>query len=264
MTWLLDLDGVVWLSGRQIPGATDAVARLRASGQQVVFFTNNSGPTLATHVAALRDVGIEASEADVLTSSQAAASLVPPGTRAAVIGGAGVTEALTDRGIEVVAATAGPGAIVVGRTTDLSFQLLAETADAIRDGAHFIATNTDATLPTPDGFEPGAGAVVAFLQVASGVEPVVAGKPHEAAAQLVRERVGQIDVMVGDRPETDGLFANLLNARFALVFSGITAEADLPVEPRPDIVGADLAAVVSEVLAAGSGTTAAPRVRSRG
>lgn len=248
MTWVLDLDGVVWLSGREIPGAADAVNRLRESGQQVVFFTNNSGPALAAHVAALRNVGIHATEADVLTSSQAAASLVAPGTRAAVVGDIGVAEALVARGVEVVPAESGPGAVVVGRTTELSFRGLAAAADAIRDGAQFIATNTDATLPTPDGIEPGAGAVVAFLQVASGVEPVVAGKPHEAAARLVAALVGAIDVMVGDRPETDGLFANLLGAKFALVLSGITAAADLPVRPVPDFVAGDLGRIVSQVL----------------
>ncbi len=251
MTWLLDLDGVVWLSGRQIPGATGAVRRLRESGQRVVFFTNNSGPTLAAHVAALRDVGIEAGQTDVLTSSQAAASLIDPGTRAAFVGGIGVAEALAERGVEVVPAASHPGSIVVGRTTELSFRLLAEAADAIRDGAKFIATNTDATLPTPDGFEPGAGAVVAFLQVASGADPIVAGKPHDAAAALVAARLGAIDVMVGDRPETDGLFANLLGAKFALVLSGITAEVDLPVQPAPDFVGDDLDAVVTQVLSPG-------------
>jgi HAD superfamily hydrolase (TIGR01450 family) len=248
MTWLLDLDGVVWLSGRAIPGSAGAIERLRQNGHPVVFFTNNSGPTVADHLAALAEAGVEATADQILTSSQAAASLLDPGSTATVIGGPGVVEALAERGIEVVPASADPAAIVVGRTTDLSYDHLSAAATAIRRGARFIATNTDATMPTPDGPVPGAGAIIAFLTVASGTEPEVAGKPAPAAGRLVVERVGVVEVSVGDRADTDGLFSQVTNSRFGLVLSGVTAEADLPVEPRPDLIGPDLAAIVDQVL----------------
>jgi HAD superfamily hydrolase (TIGR01450 family) len=248
VTWLLDLDGVIWLSGEAIAGSTAAIERLRRSGHPVVFFTNNSWPTIAEQRAALADVGIEATADEILTSSQAAASLLDPGATAAVIGGPGVKEALANRGVEIVAATAQPVAVVVGRTTDLSFDELAVAADAIRQGAQFIATNTDATMPTPEGPQPGAGAIVAFLQVASGVEPLVAGKPAPAAAMLVAERVGAIEVSIGDRSDTDGLFAQETKSRFGLVLSGVTNAADLPVHPAPDFIGATLAEIVDQVL----------------
>jgi ribonucleotide monophosphatase NagD (HAD superfamily) len=147
-----------------------------------------------------------------------------------------------------VAAGDDPAAVVVGRTTDLSFDELAAAAAAIRRGARFIATNTDATMPTPKGPEPGAGAIVAFLQVASGTDPIVAGKPAPAAAALVAARVGPIEVSVGDRAETDGLFTIETHSQFALVLSGVTTEDDLPVEPTPDLIGATLAAIVDQVL----------------
>ncbi|MDP9072581.1 MAG: HAD family hydrolase, partial [Actinomycetota bacterium] len=86
MTWLLDLDGVVWLSGRPIDGAAEAIERLRASGERVVFFTNNSGPTVSEQLAFLHEVGVVTSAEEILTSSQAAARLLEPGTRAAVVG----------------------------------------------------------------------------------------------------------------------------------------------------------------------------------
>ncbi|MDQ6613614.1 MAG: HAD-IIA family hydrolase [Actinomycetota bacterium] len=248
MTWLLDLDGVVWLSGRPIPGSADAIERLRQSGQHVVFFTNNSAPTVAEHLAVLAEQGVEASADQILTSSQAAASLLEPGARAAVIGGPGVAEALAEQGVEVVAADAEPTAVVVGRTTDFSYESLAAAAAAIRGGARFIATNTDATMPTPHGPAPGAGAIVAFLRVATDTEPEVAGKPEKAAAALVADRVGLVDVSVGDRAETDGLFSQATKSRFGLVLSGVTSEADLPVEPTPDLTGPTLAAIVDQVL----------------
>jgi HAD superfamily hydrolase (TIGR01450 family) len=251
MTWLLDLDGVVWLSGRAIPGSADAIERLRSSGRRVVFFTNNSGPTVADQVAALAAAGVPATADDILSSSQAAASLLNPGERAAVLGGPGVVEALTDRGVEVVAPGDDPAAVVVGRTTELSYDVLAAAARAIRRGARFIATNNDATMPTPDGPVPGAGAIVAFLQVASGTEPEVAGKPEPAAAQLVADRVGPIEISVGDRLDTDGLFTRATNSHFALVLSGVTDHADLAVDPVPEFIGPTLAAIVDQVLESG-------------
>jgi HAD superfamily hydrolase (TIGR01450 family) len=251
VTWLLDLDGVVWLARRPIPGAAAAVAHLRQAGERVVFFTNNSGPTVDEHVGHLASVGIPAEPGDVLTSGQAAASLLDPGTTAAVVGGQGIVEALTERGVHITPAADHPDALVVGRTTDLSYAALSSAASAIRDHSRFLATNTDATYPTPGGPVPGAGAIVAFLQVAAGVPPTVAGKPAAAAARLVADRIGPIAVSVGDRVDTDGLFAAATGSRFALVLSGVTSPSDLPVAPAPDIVGDDLAAVVQHELGQG-------------
>jgi HAD superfamily hydrolase (TIGR01450 family) len=261
MLWLLDLDGVVWLSGRPIPGAPQAVQRLRDAGERVFFLTNNSGPTIEEHVAALAAAGVDAKPDQVLTSAHVAASVLEPGSTAAVIGGPGVGEALEERGVSVVPLTITrpshpvtdppappPEAVVVGRTTELDYWLLAAASSAVRAGARYVATNNDATMPTPDGLLPGAGAIVAFIQVASGVEPVVAGKPHQAAADFVQARLGPVGVVVGDRPDTDGRFAQAVGARFALVLSGVTGQADLPVDPKPDVIGADLATVVDQLL----------------
>jgi 4-nitrophenyl phosphatase len=252
MAWVLDLDGVVWLAGRPIPGSPEAVARLRAAGETVVFLTNNSGPTLADTTAALVAAGVEALPSELATSAQAAATLLAPGQRAAVVGGAGVHEALAERGVEVVASSAHPDAVVVGRAVLLDYDELAAAATAIRDGARFVATNTDSTFPTGNGLLPGAGALIAFLRVASGRDPEVAGKPHAASVELVRSRFGAVDVMVGDRADTDGRFARAAGARFALVLSGVTGRDDLPVDPDPDVVAADLGAVVEQLLDSGA------------
>ncbi|HLY83791.1 MAG TPA: HAD-IIA family hydrolase, partial [Acidimicrobiales bacterium] len=210
MLWLLDLDGVVWLSGRPIPGSPDAIARLRAAGERVAFVTNNSGPTVADHVAALRAAGVDAKADEVLTSGHAAADLLAPGASACVLGGPGIVEALQQRDVAIVpfgtkrSGTKAPDAVVVGRTTAFDYDVLAAASSAIRAGARFVATNTDATMPTPDGPVPGAGAIVAFIQVASGCEPEVAGKPYAPAAAFVLRRLGPVGVVVGDRPDTDG------------------------------------------------------------
>jgi HAD superfamily hydrolase (TIGR01450 family) len=251
VTWALDLDGVVWLAGRALPGAASAVETLRQAGERVVFLTNNSGPLLAGHVEALGRTGIECAAQDVATSAQAAASILARGSRVAIVGDRGIREALAAQDVEEVGAAESPDAVVVGRTLQLDYGALADAATAVRQGARFIATNTDATFPTggPNGgLLPGAGALVAFVATASGRQPEVAGKPHEPMAALVKARFGSLGVMVGDRPDTDGLFAMRVGARFGLVLSGVTRASDLPVVPAPDRVGPDLAALVSDYL----------------
>lgn len=270
MTWAVDLDGVVWLAGRPIPGSAEAVSELRHAGEHVVFLTNNSGPLLGEHVKALGAVGIPCIPGDIATSAQAAASLLEPGTRTAVVGDCGINEALEARGIVVVDARQRPDAVVVGRDLDLDYWALAAAASAVRAGARFIATNTDATFPTgggsaevggsreaaasgeagsSDGLLPGAGALVAFVAVTSGRAPEVAGKPHPAMADLVKSRYGALSMVVGDRADTDGLFARLVGSPFGLVLSGVTGPSDLPVDPEPDIVSDNLASLVHRYLA---------------
>jgi 4-nitrophenyl phosphatase len=248
MLWVIDLDGVVWLAGTAIPGSAEAVRRLHEAGETIAFVTNNSGPTLAQYAAMLRRTGIEVDEAELVTSAQAAASLLEPGSRAAVIGGPGLTEALEARRIAVIPADDHPAAVVVGRNLQLDFGALAAAAAAIRAGARFVATNTDATFPTGHGLEPGAGALVAYLEVGSGRKAEVAGKPYQPAADLLRERFGPAGLVVGDRPDTDGTFAACVGAPFALVLSGVTGPDDLPVSPAPASIHANLAAAVEARL----------------
>jgi glycerol 3-phosphatase-2 len=247
MGWVLDLDGVVWLAHAPIAGSAEAIDRLRRSGQDLAFVTNNSQATLAEVAEALRALGIEPGD-DIITSATAVAELVQPGERVVAFAGAGVREALTRRGAELVAE--GPAdAVVVGKHVDLTYQGLRDAARAVRSGARFLATNTDPTYPTGDGLDPGAGALVSAVATAGGRAPdVVAGKPHEAMARLVVDHVGTQGVVVGDVPATDGLFAMALGFRFALVLSGVTTRSDLPVDPAPWGTFPNLAAVVASEL----------------
>jgi 4-nitrophenyl phosphatase len=153
---------------------------------------------------------------------------------------------MVERGAEVVS-EGRADVVTVGLTTEFDYDALSRAMEAIRAGARFVASNDDATFPDADGLRPGNGALVAAVATAAGVEPVVAGKPHEPIADLVRQRLGDAGIMVGDRPETDGLFAKVLGYRFGLVLTGVTAASDLPVEPAPDIVAPSLADLVEAV-----------------
>ncbi|HLH46565.1 MAG TPA: HAD-IIA family hydrolase [Acidimicrobiales bacterium] len=259
MAWILDVDGVVWLAGDPIPGSPQAIRRLRDAGERVVFLTNNSGPTLEEYARLLRAADVEAGPDDLATSAQAAASLLDPGTRAGFVGGAGIRQALESRGVEVVRLTEHPDAVVVGRSVELDYDELAAAATAVRDGARFVATNTDPTYPTGRGPVPGAGAVVAFVAAAAGRQPEVAGKPHRPVAQLVQGRYGTPQVVIGDRADTDGAFAAAVGAPFALVLSGSTRRDQVPHDPAPDVVAEDLAVAVDQLLAGGNRAAAEGR-----
>lgn len=209
----------------------------------MVFVTNNSAHVVTEVVRKLQNMDIPASDEDVVTSAQAAATLVKPGETALVCAGKGVDEALQRRGVKTVR-SGRVDAVVVGWHREFDYDGLTAAVRAVRNGARLIGTNADATYPTTTGPIPGGGALLAAVSYASGVEPEVAGKPNKAMVQLVKERFGVIEVMVGDRAETDGMMAHRLGARFALVMSGVTEQAQLPVRPEPAAVAADLSALV--------------------
>ena len=257
-TVLCDLDGVVWLAHEPIPGSSDAVARLRASGRRVVFVTNNSAARLEEHIAALLGVGIRA-DGDIVSSSTAAAHLIVPGERVLVAGGPGVVQAVESRGgVAVIndgTVDGGPfDVVMVGLHRDFDYARLAAAASALHGGARLIGTNSDSTYPTPRGLEPGGGSIVAAVAAAGEQIPTFAGKPHQPMAAAIAALIGDdfdaaTTVMVGDRPETDGLMAERLGCAFALVRTGVTqpgqvVDVDLPV--AADL--ADLAAVATAIL----------------
>jgi 4-nitrophenyl phosphatase len=194
----------------------------------------------------------------------AVSALVAPVTRVLVAAGPGVVEALQRAGADVLINSGEPlteavDAVVVGLHRDFDYDRLAVAAEAARRCARLIGTNTDSTYPTPDGLLPGGGSILAAVAVASGVDPVIAGKPHQPLATLVEsmlaERHGEFDparvLMVGDRPETDGRFAALLGCRFALVRSGVNSAAvQVDESTTVDLDVVDLAEVARHLVRA--------------
>ena len=251
MVWILDCDGVVWLAEDVIPGVPEAVGRLRAAGNTILFLTNNSSRKVVDLVEKFERMGIPVEPGEIVTSAQAAASMVEPGSTALVCAGDGVREALKERGVKAV--HEGPAdAVIVGFHKEFDYGRLNAAYQAIRGGARLIGTNDDTTYPTPDGPIPGGGSLLAAVAAAAGVEPEVAGKPYQPMADAVLDRLdGEIDggMVVGDRPDTDGLIAKRLGLPFALVFTGVTSEDDLPVDPEPVKTAPDLPALVDQELA---------------
>lgn len=246
MAWALDLDGVIWLAGEAIPGAVEAVARLREAREPLAFVTNNSFRRRAEVADALARIGIDPGD-DVITSAMAAATLVEPGETVLACAGPGAVEALVERGVTVVD-DGDADAVVVGLDPAFDYDRMAVASRAVRNGARLIATNDDSSYPTPQGLLPGCGAIVASIATASGVQPVVAGKPHGPMAALVRDRLGEEGLVVGDRRDTDGAFAHALGWAFALVLTGVTTPERAGAARSDESVAPDLGAVVASRL----------------
>ena len=257
-----------------IAGSVHAIESLREAGHRVLFVTNNSYSVVSDQENALAKIGIDARN-DVITSSQAAGSLLRKGERVLLGGGPGAVEAirnagaiLTGRSDDHLNVESGNAemrsktdqefdVVMVGYHPTFDYRGLTRLSHAVRGGARLIATNDDATYPTPHGLIPGGGSILAAVVAASGVEPIVAGKPYEPIADLARRVLGITDLsnawMVGDRPSTDGLFAQTVGCKFAQVLTGISSAdkssdtaLNLPIENLH--VYADLAAFAKMIV----------------
>jgi glycerol 3-phosphatase-2 len=262
---LLDLDGVVYVGPDAVPGVPEALAMARRAGMRLGFVTNNAARTPAEVAAHLTALHVPADERDVITSSQAAATVVSelfePGARVLAVGGPGVADALTAAGLHVVdCAEDEPVAVVQGYGRDVGWPQLAEAVVAVRNGARHVATNLDATIPSPRGPLPGNGAMVGVVSAITGQEPLVTGKPDPAMhAECVRRTGARRPLVVGDRLDTDIEGARRAGAASLLVLTGVTDPRTLLAarpDHRPDLLSADaggLLAVHPAVVADGPG-----------
>lgn len=251
-TAVFDLDGVVYRGELGIPGAGDALTRLQDAGWKLLYATNNASKTpqaVADKIAST--TGFVADPAAVVTSAMAAAHFMDGRYRSAyVLGLEGLRGAVHSVGISVGDST-DVEAVVVGIDFDVTYDAIATAAAAIRTGAAFVATNTDATYPTDGGrLAPGAGAIVAAVATASGVEPIVCGKPHAAMGAMITELAeGPTIWMTGDRIETDIELAKNHGWRSILPLTGVTDSLDgIPADRLPDHVVASIADVPAIIL----------------
>jgi HAD superfamily hydrolase (TIGR01450 family) len=251
---LLDLDGVVYLGSTVIDGVPQALAAARESGMRLAFVTNNASRTPASVAAMLSGMGVPASPAEVTTSAQAAchvlAERLPAGAPVLVVGAEGLLEAARERGFTVVtSADDAPAAVVQGYGPDVGWRELAEATVAVRDGAWYVATNLDATVPSARGPLPGNGSLVSVVRATTGVVPTSTGKPDPAMHRESVQRSGASrPLVVGDRLDTDIEGACRVGCDSLLVLTGVTTPAELlaaPPEHRPTYVSAGLDGLLS-------------------
>ncbi|MGI8775328.1 MAG: HAD-IIA family hydrolase [Actinomycetota bacterium] len=249
-----DLDGVVYRGSDPIPGAAAAIAKFRSEGLRVLFATNNATHTSASYLERLERFGIAAERPDLLTSAMVTAEEIArrgwSGMSAFLVGSDGIKEELQNLGMRFLDGDEARRAEIVVTSGDprFSYDSMRTAAFALRNGARFIATNDDPTFPAPDGLWPGAGAILAAIERASGRHAEVMGKPHmpmmEAAGRRLEgcESIG----VVGDQPATDLAGGRTLGWTTILVLTGVTGSEQVPsLEFAPDFVAADLTEVAS-------------------
>lgn len=264
---ILDLDGVIYRGDRPVDGAAELVGRIHEADLVVRYATNNSMSTRGAFAQRLGGMGIAADADEIVTSTSATIDYLqrhePEVRTILAVGAEGMVDELRAAGFEVIPAAEGGvdasgassnkpdravDAVLVGLDPLFDDARLAAAAECIRGGARFIATNADARYPTPTGFLPGAGTMVAAIRDVSGVEPLVIGKPEPAMFRSILEATG-IDasdaLVIGDNPDSDIRAARRSRIECILVLTGVThpdAVSSLSGEQAPDHVAADPAA----------------------
>jgi len=248
--FLLDLDGCVWIGEEVIPGTIETVAALRRAGKRVAFVTNNARRSGEEFVRKLWSLGIQASLEEVVTVGGALQHVLAErhaGTMAVVIGSPAIHRHVADAGLRIVNGTdfvSRAQVVVVAGHDGFDYAELRESMQALRSGAILLGANRDSSFPMPGGYWPGTGAILAAVEVASGVVAETVGKPEPGLFHTALDRLGPgRALVVGDRLDTDLAGARAAGLDGAIVLSGATsaAEALAADGPEPVAVGDTLA-----------------------
>jgi HAD superfamily hydrolase (TIGR01457 family) len=250
----LDLDGVVNRGDEAVPGAAEAIRTIRGLGRSILFLTNNSSKTPEQVSAKLALMDIPASREDVLTSSLATAAMLEregeAGKEAFLIGERGIREALEAIGIRIVdGEPERADLVVVGFDRSVDYARLRTASLLVQRGARLIATNSDASYPTPEGLWPGAGAILASITTTTGARALVVGKPARPLFEAaVRVTGAGNPLVVGDRLDTDISGAIGMGWDSLLVLSGASRPADLVrSKDLPTYVAPELSALLDDI-----------------
>ena len=231
-SYIIDMDGVLVSGRRPIPGASEFLERLRHNGHAHLVLTNNPIYTPRDLSHRLETMGLEVPADKIFTSAMATARFLHSqrgsGGKAFVIGESGLTEALHEIGW--VLTDHQPEYVVLGETTSYSIDQISQAVRFLAAGAHFVATNPDASGPSEKGIEPACGAMAALMEKASGVSPFFVGKPNPLMMRTALNYLGvhsEDAVMVGDRMDTDIIGGIEAGMQTVLVLSGVTDRRDV-------------------------------------
>ncbi|QGU01921.1 putative hydrolase YutF [Corynebacterium kalinowskii] len=243
---LLDLDGTIWEGGRAITHAVEAVTD---SGLPAIYVTNNASKAPATVANQLTDMGLATDPEHVMTSAQAAVLMAQevcaPGAKVLVLGTTSFKELAAEAGFQVVeSADDQPAAVLHGHNPETGWAQLSEAALSIRQGAVYLASNLDTTLPMERGLHVGNGSMVAAVVSATGVTPRSAGKPEPEMFRLSADKIGsKTPLAVGDRLDTDiagGIAAGMDSLQ---VITGVSGHRDIlnaPPHQRTTLIADDM------------------------
>lgn len=235
-----DLDGVTYRGDDPIPSAVKAFQAWDLAGLPYAFVTNNSTKTAREFSEKLNGFGIPTTPDRIVTTCAVAAmrvnELLPAGARVMVIGASALSDAVVAQGFEL--ADSDVSAVVAGLDRHFTYEKLAKAQAALMSGAIFIGTNPDHMLPHGAGFEPGAGSILKAIETASGVPPIIIGKPQPDLVTMALELLGtpaRTTFMVGDQVMTDIAAGHAAGLPTILVRTGVQESGPFCVEPDFDI-----------------------------
>jgi HAD superfamily hydrolase (TIGR01457 family) len=256
---LFDMDGVIYVGTRPLPGVQQAIDYLASTNRRFLFVTNNASKTPEQFVERLAEMDIHVEPEQVLGSAEATACWLREQVAhhgwqkgpVIVMGQDGLKVALQKNGFELTTDPQAAIYAVAGINFKLTYEELANVTLAIRNGAKYIGTNSDVTYPSERGPLPGAGAILALLTTATGQQPLVIGKPNRGMYEQAMARLNVTaaqTLMVGDRYDTDISGAIPLGLWTAGVLTGISTRADFEqAESPPDLIADDLPQLVSQL-----------------
>jgi HAD superfamily hydrolase (TIGR01450 family) len=242
---LADLDGVIYEGALPIRGAIESINLLSSQSVTVGYVTNNSSRKPETIIEQLATLGIFSKPENIISSGQTAVEIlqtkISSGGKVLVVGGEGLRSTVIAGGFKIVnSSDENPMAVVQGFSPDVSWRDLAEASYSIQNGAIWIATNSDWTIPQEKGLAPGNGTLVGAVHTAVGQLPIVAGKPEPAIFLTALNHFGSANALfVGDRLDTDILGANRAGIMSALVLTGVSKRKDVlaaSLDERPNFV----------------------------
>lgn len=263
--FVFDMDGVLYRGKLALPGVEDLFNALTLREIPYLLATNNSMALPATYVKRMADMGVTVTEDEIQTSATATRDFLledeetPDDAAILAVGMPALGEQLTmGTGFRIVTdeePATSASVVVVGLDLTFTYDKMRRAVDAIEHGARFVATNADDRLPTETGYQPGAGSVVAGIERATHVAPIVVGKPEPLMMQKAVERLGcdpAEAIMIGDRLDTDVAAAHRAGLMTALVLTGVATRADLAnAEVLPDYVFNDLPALLQALVGHG-------------
>jgi len=255
---VLDLDGTVYRGEELLPGAADAVGRLRNAGVRPLFFSNNPTKSRAVYAERLAGLGVETTPEETLSAGTVTTEYLAEehaDDSVFLIGDEGLAAQLEAAGVELVASATEATVLVVSWTQAFDYDDLLAGYRAIEAGATFYGTDPDLLIPTADGMVPGSGAIVNAVGGAADREPKkVLGKPSIEAQRAALAELGlpaERCFVVGDRLNTDIALGERAGMTTVLVRTGISADRDIEdSDVRPDYV-VDSLADVPEALGIG-------------
>lgn len=256
--FVFDMDGVVYLGSKLLPGVNDIFNSFRLRGVPFVLGTNNSTATQKAFVERLDALGVHVEASQIQTSTTVMRDVLsndpelPVDALILCVGQPSIPEILQrETNFRILAEddpVDGVDIVVAGLDFDFTYRKMSRAVEAIEKGARFFATNVDDRLPNETGYQPGAGACIAGIAVASRTQPTIIGKPEPLMMQKAAEHMGleaSEVVMVGDRLDTDILAAQRAGMMTALVLTGLTDRAMVAEsEILPDYIFADLPAMM--------------------